>query len=174
MRWVSYILLAYLITAIHLGLAGFLNWGQAAPNLVLPVAVFIAINAGREEALLGVFLLGLLQDLFTHQPMGLNAFSYSLAALFVVGAQPAVYRDHPLTHLFVTLAAALVIGGAGIFNEWAYPLLHGQAGVSPGWMGALLSAVYSAALAPVILYPLVRVKWIFGFRHDRHDRMHRA
>ncbi len=86
MRWPIYCILAYLIIALQLALSGFLNWGRCTPNLVLPVAVFIAINARRPEALLGAFLLGAVQDLFTQQPPGLYAFSYGLVALFAIGA----------------------------------------------------------------------------------------
>src|SRR5437762_5970604 len=53
MRWISYFILAYLIIAIQMALTGYLRWGQASPNLVLPAAVFIAINARREQALFG-------------------------------------------------------------------------------------------------------------------------
>ena len=52
MRWWSFAILAYVAVAVHLGLGGYANWGTLSPNLVLPVAVFIAINARREPALL--------------------------------------------------------------------------------------------------------------------------
>src|SRR5437899_10486158 len=102
MRWISYFILAYLTIAIQMALAGYLRWGQASPNLVLPAAAFIAINARREHALLGAFGLGLPQDLFTPHPLGLYAFASGMVGLFVVGTQPAAYRDHPPTHCFAT------------------------------------------------------------------------
>src|SRR5512147_653535 len=125
MRWISYFILAYLIVAIKVGLGGFINWGQANPNLVRCAAVFVAVNARREEALIGAFGLGLLQDLFTQQPPGLYAFSYALLGLFVVGTQPVVYAEHPLTHFFLALAGAVLTNAVVFFNEWAYPILHG-------------------------------------------------
>src|SRR2546421_83322 len=85
MRWISYFILAYLIIAIQMALAGYLRWGQASPNLVLPAAVFIAINARREHALIGAFGLGFLQDLFSQHPLGLYAFAFGMVVLFVVG-----------------------------------------------------------------------------------------
>jgi rod shape-determining protein MreD len=169
MRWLSFFILAYLTMAVQLGLSGYMTWQGAAPNLVLPIVVFIAVNARREEALLGAFLLGALQDLFTQQPLGLYAFSYSMVGLFVVGTQPVVYRDHPLTHLFVTLAAALLTGAMGMFNAWAYPRLHGMAEYAgPSVAGTFGRAMYTALLAPVLLAVLVRMKGMFGFRGEKH------
>ncbi len=168
MRWLSYFILAYVAIAVQMGLNGLANWGQASPNFVLPVVVFIAINASREEALVGAFLLGVMQDLFTVQPPGLYAFSYGLFALFVVGAQPSLYRDHPLTHGVMTLAGGLLTGTVVAFNEWTYPLLHRVVDAPPVSLGRLFGgAFYTALLAPVLLFPLVRGKRLFAFRGSK-------
>jgi rod shape-determining protein MreD len=171
MRWISYFILAYLIIAVQMALAGYLRWGQASPNLVLPAAVFIAINARREHALMGAFGLGLLQDLFTQHPLGLYAFAYGLVGLFVVGTQPAVHRDHPLTHFFVTLLASVLVGIVVLFNNWAYPILHSHSSqLRQPVMGILASALYTAAVAPLIMGLLGRAKPLFGFR-GRHSAL---
>jgi len=168
MRWLSFAILAYLIIAIQMGLSGFLDWGGASPNLVLPVAVFIAINARREQALAGALVLGALQDLFTQQPFGLYAFSYGLVSLFVVGARPAVYRDHPLTHFFVTLLGGLTTGAVVLLNDWVYPMLHHTATGSGLSVSRLLwGALYSALLSPFLLGALARIKRVFAFHGTR-------
>ena len=170
MRWPAFAILAYLVLAIQLALGGFINYGSASPNLVLPVAIFIAINARREDALVAAFILGLLQDLFSQQPPGLYAFSYGLVGLFVVGARPAVYRDHPLTHFFVTLVGGLVTGAVVLLNEWAYPVLHHVIDAPrPSFSRMLASIIYTAILAPLILGILCRMKRLFGFRTLRPD-----
>lgn len=168
MRWTAYLLLAYVVIAVQIALSGFVSWGQAAPNLVLPAVVFIAINARREEALLGAFFLGLLQDLFTQQPAGLYAFSYCLVGLFIVGSRPAMYKDHPITHFLMTLVAAAVTGVIVLFNDWTYPKLHalGDAG-QPSITLALMGALYTAALAPFMLFPVARLKRFFAFKTIR-------
>src|SRR5579884_3280045 len=108
MRWPMYFILAYLSVALQVGLTPHLAYHGAAPNLVLLAAVFIAMHAPRDAALLGCFGLGVLQDLLTQQPPGLFALSYGLMALFIVGAQQAVYREHPLTHFSLALAGGLI------------------------------------------------------------------
>jgi rod shape-determining protein MreD len=165
MRWLSFAFLAYVAIALQIGLNGMLDWGVAAPNLVLPVVVFIAVNASREEALIGTFLLGALQDLFTVQPLGLYAFSYGMLGLFVVGAQPSLYRDHPLTHFVLALAGGLLTGVIVAFNEWTYPILHHLNDAPRPSAGRLFGgALYTAAVAPVLLFALGRVKRLFAFR----------
>lgn len=163
MRWPAFLILIYLTISVQLGVGGFVNC-----NLVLPVVVFIAINARREEALLMAFALGGLQDLFTQQPLGLYAFCYGLVGLFIVGAQPAVYRDHPLTHFTVTLAAALLTGMVVLFNEWACVHLHSLPDGPGSMVGqVLVSAFYTALVSPILLGILVRIKPVFGFRPSR-------
>lgn len=165
MRWLPFLILAYLIVALQMALGGFLAWGGVKPNLILPVAVFIVINARREEALLGAFILGVLQDLPSQQPPGLYAFSYGLMALFMVGMRSALYRDHLLTHFFTTFAGGLLVGGVVWLNEWARPVLqHLENAARPSVSHQFFIALYSALLAPLLLAGLVRIKRVFGFR----------
>lgn len=175
MRWTPYFLLGYFALATQVALSGYVDWRSASPNLVLGAAIFIAINAQRDEALIAAFLLGLCHDLFTQQPFGLHAFSYGLVGLFVVAAQPAVYRDHPLTHFSLTLAAALMCGGIGWACEWLYPLIHRSA---PPTRSAVLSvlgsAVYTAAAAVIVIGALTRMKRLFGFKAARQYSVARA
>src|SRR5678809_627478 len=103
MRWLAYFILAYLALALQIGLAPYLQYRGAAPNLVLLAAVFVALNAPRDAALLGCFCLGVMQDLVTQQQLGLFALSYGLMGLVVFGLNQVVDRDHPLTHFSMTL-----------------------------------------------------------------------
>ncbi|MFI5379335.1 MAG: rod shape-determining protein MreD [Tepidisphaerales bacterium] len=170
MRWLSFAILAYFILAMHLALTGYINWGKASPNLVLPIVVFICVNAPRQHALAGVFSLGLLQDLLSQGPLGMHAFAYGLAGLFVLGTQPVVYRDHWLTHMFVTFAAGMIVLAVAGFNDWAYPRLHHLESTGPSVIEAFFGVLYTALLAPLVLWPLVRLKRIFGFRPLRTAR----
>src|SRR5438874_13497519 len=97
MRWFAYCILAYVAIALQIGLAPYVRYRDAAPNLVLLAAVFVALNAPRDAALLGCFCLGVLQDLVTQQQPGLFALSYGLTGMLVFAAHQAVYREDPLT-----------------------------------------------------------------------------
>lgn len=174
MRWWSFAILAYVAVAVQLGLGGYVSWGSLSPNLVLPVAVFIAINARREAALLGAFGLGLFQDLFTQSPLGAYALGYALVAMVASSKSAAVNRDHWLSHLVLTFFAALISNGLVWFAEWIYPYVHktdAAAGMSL-WQ-AFGGALYTGVLGPVILGLLSRAKRVFNFRMGRSAMMGR-
>lgn len=165
MRWLSYFILGYLVLGLQIALKGYVAVQGAEPNFVLLMVVFIALNGVRDQALLGAFLLGLMQDLLTLQPMGTWAFSYGLVAMSVLSTQEIVYPDHPLTHFSLALSGGILCGVVLTLQHWAYPALHG--GIRPGGGGVLpyfASALYTAVLAPFLLAVLQRMKGAFGFR----------
>jgi rod shape-determining protein MreD len=166
MRWPAYFILAYLALGAQVALTGFVDIRGVEPNLALLVVVFIALNGNREPVLLGAFLLGLMQDLLTLQPLGTWAFSYGLVAMSVLSTQEIVYRDHPMTHFFLALSGGILCGVVLTVHGWLYPFLHGGAPAPGGGSvaGHFAGALYTAALAPVLLGALQRMKGLFGFR----------
>lgn len=171
MRIIPYIILAYLFLGIQMGLGRFIEWNGAEPNLVLLAAVFIALNAPRDAAMLGCFGLGVIQDLLTQQPPGLHALSYGLIAALLTNAQSTVYRGHPLTHVSVTLFGGLVTTGilyvhSLIWTRWSTDP-NTPAAVRLGLGTLLLAVLYTAALAPFIIGPLQRLRRAFAFQPPR-------
>ena len=174
MRWLSYIFLAYVAIALQIGLSPFIAYNGAAPNLVLLAAIFIAVNAPRDPALLGCFVLGLLQDLVTQQQPGLFALSYGLVGLFVVGTQQVVYREHPLTHFSLALAGGLVTALVLLLHGWVHPpsprLADGSTilpAIRPSATVELTRVLYTSILAPIVLGALQRMKRVFAFQQGR-------
>src|SRR5262245_8520490 len=118
MRWVTYFILAYVVLGLQAGLSGFVQFRGAAPNMVLLCALFIALCAPRDAALLGAFGLGLMQDLLTQQPMGIYAFSYGLVAMLVVPSQSMIYREHPVTHVMMALVGSVICSMVILIHGW--------------------------------------------------------
>src|SRR3954465_14398341 len=108
MRWLPYLILAYVTLGVQIGLGTYVSWHGASPNLVLIVALFIALNAPRGAALLGCFSLGLLQDLLSTTPGGVSARAGGLVALGGVMASHVISREPSLTHLGLGLFAGLL------------------------------------------------------------------
>ena len=160
MRWFAYFILAYAAIALQIGLAPFLQYRGAAPNLVLLAAVFIALNAPRDAALLGCFCLGVLQDLVTQQQPGLFALSYGLMGMVVFAAHNVVYREHPLTHF----SLALVGGALTSAVLFVHGLIHRP---GPAVATLLTTTIYTAILAPVVIGLLQRAKRPFAFQPTR-------
>jgi rod shape-determining protein MreD len=163
MKWLSFCILAYIALGVQVALSGYIEVGGAAPNLVLLAVIFLAVNGTREQALLGGFFLGLLQDLLTLHPMGTWALAYALVSMLVFSMQEVVYREHPLTHFFLALLGGILCGMVLTAHGVVYPLLH--KGSNPGAaVGLFGGALYTAVLAPIVLGILQRMKSAFGFR----------
>ncbi len=163
MRFLAYILLGYLAVGTQVGLAAYAQVNGTAPNVVLMVAVFIALQADTESGLLACFMLGLMTDLVSQQPMGLYALSFALAGLFASSASKLAYKGHPLTHFFLVLVG-------GVFTAivlWLYGALRLDSGTRVPMLTLLGGALYSALLAPVLIGVLHRLRGVFGFSTGR-------
>ena len=176
MRWFAYFILAYVAIALQIGVAPYVQYKNAAPNLVLLAAVFVALNAPRDAALLGCFCMGVMQDLVTQQQPGLYALSYGLMGMVVFGAHQVVYLEHPLTHFSLALVGGVITAAVLLLHGWAHPPSPrvAAAGGAPALPAIRLSpgtevtrVVYTAVLAPVVLGALQRVKKVFAFQPQR-------
>ena len=177
MRWISYFILSYLALGIQLGLGSFASYRGVAPDLLLLVVVFISLNASRDEAMLGSFLLGAMQDLITLQPMGLFAFSYGLVSIFVSISAESVRRTHPLTQIAMTFLGGSLMGMLLIVHDYFRP-------VSPAFVfggtvvGALrigprvvvVSVIYTTLLSPLVIGLLQLFQRLFAFDSDSRRR----
>ena len=168
MRWLNFFILIYVTLGIQIGLGGYSNIGQAQPNFVLLVGVFVAMNAPRDAALLGCFLLGFVQDLLTTSPLGLYALETSLVGLLVVSTQEIVYREHFLTHMFLGFVGALLAAIITLIHSGIYPYFHaGVRSPRPTVGGLIGGALYTGLLAPIVIGILQRLRKLFGFRPGR-------
>ena len=159
MRWHAFAILAYVFIGLQMSaLPEALPW-KPVPNFVLLAVVFLALNAPREPALLGCFLLGLAQDICTIGPIGTHAFAYGVAAMFIVSNQSQTSRDHPLTHFVVTLMAGLL---TGVFL-FVHDLVRRTRAIVV--IDELLGVLYTAGLAILVLGILQRMRGLFGFKH---------
>jgi rod shape-determining protein MreD len=161
MRWLSYFILAYIAMGLQIGLSRHVQIGSAWPNFVLLAAIFIAINAPHDAALLGCLGLGIMQDMTTQNTLGLFALSYGFVAMFVVSTQQVVYRGHPLTHFSLAFIGMLMTGFFLLMHAW----IRGPEKLSP--MTVFYSALYTAVLAPILLGVLDRMKKAFSFQTPR-------
>jgi rod shape-determining protein MreD len=159
MRWITYFILAYIALGLQVGLAPYLRYNEGSINFVLMAVIFIALNAPREPALLGAFSLGLLQDLMSAQGLGLYAFGYGLVAMFTISTQEFVYRENPLTHLTLGLVGGIVTAVILVLHAWLKQPASTKA--------PFISAILTAAVAPILLGVLQRMKRAFAFEEPR-------
>lgn len=168
MRWFAYFILAYVALGMQAGLGAFLEYKGATPNLVLLAAIYIAIYAPRDAALLGCFGMGLMQDMLTQQPLGLFAFSYGIVGLMITSSQSAMQQENPLAHVIIGLISAAVVALVVWLNTLLAPRFTGE--TIPGGASLvtlLIGTAYTAVLAPVVIWPLQRIKKRFAFDRQR-------
>jgi len=162
MRWLAYLILAYLVLGLQAGLSGYVHVRGAAPNLVLLAMLFIVLCAPRDAALLGAVGLGLMQDLLTQQPLGLYAFAYGVIALLVVPCQTMVYAEHPATHVMAALVGSVICSILILINGYVRP---GSGRVAP--ITLLYQTLYTALLAPLFIGALLQIRRAFAFHAPR-------
>ncbi|MGC4030662.1 MAG: rod shape-determining protein MreD [Tepidisphaeraceae bacterium] len=159
MRWLPFILLAYVMLGLQIGLGGI---GRVSGvNWVLIAAVFIAMNATRSAAVPACFVLGLLHDFTGIGPIGTYALAYSLVAMLIAGTDRALSADHPFSHFVITLLAGLLMA----IVLWLHGLLA-RFGDRPSTYltTGLVSAFYTAIAALPALWLLNKLRRRFRFR----------
>lgn len=178
MRFVAFAILCYLTLGVQLGASPFVRVGGAAPNLVMLSAVFVALNAPRQPALLGCFAIGLLQDLLTADTLGVHALAYGCIGWVIASSQTLMFRDHPITHMSMAFFGCVFLSVLLLVQQsvqgWLYPPAKVLEGAAPQRVSALTvlwMTLLTTAISPVVLGLLQRVRWLFGFRPAARQRL---
>jgi len=160
MRIIPVLLLAYLVLGVQSGLSPFIAVGNASPNLMLAVILFITLYAPREAALIGVYVLGLMQDVLSQEPLGVHPLVYAAVAFATRATQPGIHREHWLTHVILSVAAAAL--HAGILYLIGIRLLS-----QPDPRMLISTALYTVIVTPFLLRLLILARPLFIHRPDR-------
>lgn len=152
MRWISFILMAYMMLGLQIGLYPFVP-----VNFVLIASVFLALNAPRQVAVPACFILGLLHDLVGIGPLGMYATAYSVVALLTASDQHAIASDHPISHFLVTLFSGCIVG---LITK----LVDAWRDIGTSLLNDMLTGFYTALASVVVLHLMTKVKRKFRFR----------
>ena len=83
-KLIIYPIITLLLCLIQTSFVPFIEIGGVSPNLLIILAVWIALNEGQFIALFAGFLIGIIYDLFNLDLIGTNALSL-LVASFISG-----------------------------------------------------------------------------------------
>jgi len=174
-NWIIFAILAYLAAALQDGLVPTLliqaPVGEVRPNLLLILAVFLAMHAPSRVVLLTWAALGLILDILTVDYAGgavlLGPYTFGFLAGAVVALQlrQVVLKHHVFSLAFCTAVCgtgvALIVVGIFGFRNLYDPL----AGYSPlaDLAARVLGVLYTAVLALPLSWPLIRWQSIFSF-----------
>lgn len=170
MRWLMFVLVAWVMLGLETGLKPALQLGPTpiAPSFVLPLAVVIAMFASSSASLWACLILGLMVDLTWKIPrtdygtatmIGPYALGYLLAGQLVLTLRGIMMRRNPLSVAFLSACAAAVANVVVV----AIITLHTAFYTEPiEWsapqqlLARLSSALYTGViglvLAPVLLF----------------------
>lgn len=119
MNWFVFALAAWVVFGLELALLPVFDAGSGGvhPSMVIPLLVFVAINAPRRPTLWAAIILGVVMDLLSPMPgadggtvtiVGPNALGYLLAAHFVLAVRGMLIRRNPLTLVVMSILGALI------------------------------------------------------------------
>jgi rod shape-determining protein MreD len=119
------------------------------PDLILLALFFIALMEGSYAATIAGFCVGLVQDLYAPQTLGLNALSKSLIGFALGFCQRGVFVEGLISRSLI-LFAAVLLHDLIYFIVALWPDIG--AGFSRIFFVGLPTALYTAILGYVIFY----------------------
>lgn len=122
------------------------------PDLILVVAVVVAVQDGPIAGAIVGFAGGMLQDIASPQLMGVSALTKTLAAFFA-GAMKDIFMTYSILLPVVLIVLATVFEMS--FHQIALVVL-GQEQLPPFKFGTILASSLYNTIAVLIVYPFMR------------------
>jgi len=165
MRWVVFAIVLALFTVFQTSVAPFLAMHSVRPDFMLIFAVFIALMARSQDALIACWGVGLAMDLMSLSygdaaNVGLHAFCLGLIGAGIVGIRSYLFRDSVVTQVVFTITAKLILDLlAGAYMLYRLDAWHRFGEVT---LLALWAAAYTAVVAPYVHWLLRRLRTALG------------
>lgn len=122
------------------------------PDLILVVAIVVAVQDGPVEGAIIGFLGGMLQDIAGPQVMGVSALSKALAA-FLAG----VLKDFFMTYsILLPVLLVFMLSFFELLLHQGVLVVLGQEQLPPVRAGALFAISLYNVIAVLVIYPLLR------------------
>lgn len=146
------ILLAFIV---QIALSSFLHHSHIRPNLMLIVTAFFALFSDERFGAETGLLCGLLLDIFSIRPFGLNAALFGAAGYLIGKSNSKFYKDSVITHVILTFAASLLVFSGTL-------VLLSAADPSPYSEAILMSILDTSILSVSLLNAFVGI-WVYAF-----------
>jgi rod shape-determining protein MreD len=163
MRWIPFLILAYLVVLLQTTLGRLLTFtasgmGSIGPDLTALVAVFVALHARSwPDAMMAAWTLGLAVDLTAAGGVGAStvvgpmSLAYALTAGLLFRVREAFFRERAMTQALLALAFCLVAHFVWVSMQ----SLLAPGGVTASAFGHALLQVLALACYSALLTPLV-------------------
>lgn len=179
MRWITFILLLYFLTAMQCAKFGAFPSGPHGENfwpeiLYLPMlAIFYALFAADTAAPLAGLICGAMLDVTSGEFLGTNLVPLALVTWVLVRIRPSLFREHMLLQMITTLMAILAYAVLTvIFRRLIHAPLTGQK-MADHFFTLAGDGVYTAIVAPLFFWLFFRFPNLLGFTsHGPRTRGH--
>lgn len=168
MRWIPFFILLYLATALqaaHLG--QFSAAGYFHIEYLPLLAIFYAMFAATDSAPLACFWCGLVYDLTSSGPLGLQAILLAMIGLGIIPIRKHIFRANPVSQAVLTCLGVLLFMIARSLVEWlVFPTAGGAwGGIGLATQVGLIasSTLYTALVAPGLFRLLFLLGSLLGF-----------
>jgi len=173
MRWITFLILLLAMAALQdAQLGGFPHGPKDVWPMVeyLPLlAVFYALFAAETAALLAAAACGAMYDLVDGTYLGTNMIPLALVAWAILGIRLSIFREHAISQVIMTLVAVLAFAVlSALWRKMLGAPLQGL-GIWPHVGRLAGNAVYTAVVAPAVMWVLFRLKGILGFPGRRRE-----
>lgn len=166
------IVFGFLLLVIQSALAALLPTYSVAPNLLLPIAIFLGVSAEVQviRGALISFILGYLLDSFCGSPMGLQTFVLTASFMVARGAGMRLFPQAPifqmlLTFLMATAYGVTVLALRAIFEQPSLALV-GEAAADQ-FAPVLRSAGATALISPLIFVGTRRLEAVGARKREQ-------
>lgn len=143
-RWITFFFVALFLLWAEIVLFSYLEIREIRPDLLLILAVYIALSAPDTDAVIAVWFLGILLDLTSCTYFGFFSLCYTVAALFTLKWKAGVFVEHPLSVVFFTFFISLQYN---LFHALILFLFYNVS----FFLNGLFCAVYTAILTPILI-----------------------
>lgn len=162
-RWLSFVilLLALLVTQMATGRLLGIGPQRITADLLLLLAIFLALRSSCPRTIFACWVLGLVKDLSSSAVLGSYAISFAVVAVLIISLRDWLYAGHPLTILVACLLGSFGAEQIAFWiNCWRghFPLTsyRGQS------LEMFFSAAFTAALAPYAQVLLLKLSQQLG------------
>jgi len=176
MNWFVFALIAWVCFGLELALLPVFDAGSRGvhPSMVIPLLVFVAINAPRKPTLWAAIILGVVMDLLSPMPavdggtitiIGPHALGYLLGAHLVLTVRGMLIRRNPLTMVVMSMFVMLVAQVVFVSIFTARDLVSDQLiwDASEQLTQRLFSSLYTGISALLLSFVLFALGPVFGF-----------
>jgi rod shape-determining protein MreD len=178
MSSLAVIAFAYLLLILETGLSTLVPLYGLAPNLMLPIAIFLGVSAEVHilRGALTSFVLGYLLDSFCGTGMGPQTLVLTATFMVARGAGLRLLPQGRAMQVIICFMMALTFGATvfalrAIFEQSTDTDDFAQ-GAGTTFGSLIKSAAATALLSPVVFVAIARVEAFGGFKRERRTLSH--